>query len=618
MTQPQKPIALVAMPFGACWMPALGISLLKSAVRQKGFECDMHYFNLSLAARMGAEQYGLFADQLPFSALVGEWLFASALFGENRDADQQYVERILLGDLADIMSPVSVLSLLFLRDDMVQFVQACFEAVDWSQYRIVGFSVSFQQNCASLALARLIKSGHPDVTIVFGGADYAEEMGAAWCRLFPFIDFVCTDEEGDRAFPALVEAIFNRDTAASIPGMLSRASVLPNEPGGPSLPVSDLDALPYPDFTDYFAQAKGVKTLPEAQMRLPVETSRGCWWGQVQHCTFCNANLSKRRFRSKSPSRVLNEFTHLREKYPGVSQFRVADSILDYRYFQSLLPELAARPLGLTFIWEVKANLKREQVALLARAGVRTIQPGIESLSDPILRLMRKGTSRMQNVQTLKWAKEFGVQVLWHFLYGFPGEAPGEYAAMQDLVPLLLHLDAPLTYAHIRFDRFGAYYQAPEAYGITQLTPARAYQFVYHPLGEENLRQIAYFFDAEYPDYSANYTRGVVQAVKEWQGRGDVALDVFLSLPSIHIVDTRTRGETRAYHFDGLAAELYLLCDAAQTVRALMDTPSIRERATEAEVVALLNQFVEQGLMIREGKRYLSLAVVRDGHSSAH
>jgi hypothetical protein len=93
-------------------------------------------------------------------------------------------------------------------------------------------------------------------------------------------------------------------------------------------------------------------------------------------------------------------------------------------------------------------------------------------------------------------------------------------------------------------------------------------------------------------------------------------LNTLMLLPTI--VDTRRRGARGEYRFDGLAAELYLLCDAAQTVRGLMDSPSIRARASEAEVVATLDQFVERGLMIREDKQYLGLAVVRDEHPSPH
>ena len=47
---------------------------------------------------------------------------------------------------------------------------------------------------------------------------------------------------------------------------------------------------------------------------------------------------------------------------------------------------------------------------------MRRIQPGIESLSDHVLKLMRKGTTALQNIQLLKWCREYGVQPEWNLL----------------------------------------------------------------------------------------------------------------------------------------------------------------------------------------------------------
>ena len=77
-------------------------------------------------------------------------------------------------------------------------------------------------------------------------------------------------------------------------------------------------------------------------------------------------------------------------------------------------------------------------------------------------------------------------------------------------------------------------------------------------------------------------------------------------------MDTRTTGKTEEYVFDGLAADVYLQCDAAKTIRELVDHTHV----TEYEVTSILNRFVSQGLMIHSGRQYLSLAVVRDGKTT--
>ena len=75
-----------------------------------------------------------------------------------------------------------------------------------------------------------------------------------------------------------------------------------------------------------------------------------------------------------------------------------------------MLPVLA--DWGRTTVWyETKANLSRDQVRTLAEARVNRIQPGIESLSDKSLRLMRKGSTKAVNLQLLRWCAEYGVGV---------------------------------------------------------------------------------------------------------------------------------------------------------------------------------------------------------------
>ena len=132
----------------------------------------------------------------------------------------------------------------------------------------------------------------------------------------------------------------------------------------------------------------------------------------------------------------------------GIKKLYFVDLILPHRFFESLLPRLARADLGLTIFYEVKSNLTYHQIELLASAGVRLLQPGIESLSTPILRLIRKGVTGFQNLRLLKWAAELGVDVVWNLLYNFTGEDKGEYTQMAALVPLTSHCN-PRTRAAV-------------------------------------------------------------------------------------------------------------------------------------------------------------------------
>jgi len=127
-------------------------------------------------------------------------------------------------------------------------------------------------------------------------------------------------------------------------------------------------------------------------------------------------------YRSKSPERAVAEIDYLVDRY-GVRKLEAADAILDMSYMDTVLAELAGRDEPPLLFYEVKANLKREHVERFAQAGLRSIQPGIESLHAETLKLMDKGNSGVINVQLLKWVTELGIGVNWNFIINIPGES---------------------------------------------------------------------------------------------------------------------------------------------------------------------------------------------------
>jgi radical SAM superfamily enzyme YgiQ (UPF0313 family) len=76
-----------------------------------------------------------------------------------------------------------------------------------------------------------------------------------------------------------------------------------------------------------------------------------------------------------------------------------------------VVPRLASELPGLNIFYEQKANLPRERLVLLKKAGIHTIQPGIEALSSELLSLMRKGTTARQNVALLRDALGVGISL---------------------------------------------------------------------------------------------------------------------------------------------------------------------------------------------------------------
>ena len=84
-------------------------------------------------------------------------------------------------------------------------------------------------------------------------------------------------------------------------------------------------------------------------------------------------------FRSKSAQRVVDELSAQSKRYCRLD-FECVDNILDMRYFDELLPALKVNRCDYSIFYETKANLTKEKLKLMRDAGIRSIQPGIDSL----------------------------------------------------------------------------------------------------------------------------------------------------------------------------------------------------------------------------------------------
>jgi len=317
---------------------------------------------------------------------------------------------------------------------------------------------------------------------------------------------------------------------------------------GQADPIRELDALPIPDFSDYFRDLSQSTVAAWIVPTLLLETSRGCWWGAKSHCTFCGLNGGAMVYRSKSPRRALHELEYLVDRWQ-VDLVEVVDNILDMKYFTDMLPALARGGRSVQLFYEVKANLTRKQVRILSEAGVNRIQPGIESLSDHVLRLMRKGTTALRNIQLLKWCQEYSITPEWNILYGFPGETEQDYVDTLKLLRAIRFLKPPTACGPVRLDRFSPYYDSPADFGLVNVRPIITYKYLY-PFAEENLRRVAYYFDYDYkPGVDpTGHAAEVIEYVEAWRREPERGTLSSIVRPdgTLVLVDTRSDAPCRS------------------------------------------------------------------------
>ena len=519
-------VCIVVPPFDQIKLPLLGPAILAAACRQRGLRVHTVFGSIMLAARAGYEPYKAIS-RFYLDCILGERLFRPYAWPPEIEAALPP-----LPDLAEKAAAAHAALVPLIGsfvDDFVAEVLA-------TRPRIVAITSTFEQIMAGSALAWRIKQAAPDICIVMGGANVAAPMGQALATVFPWIDHFFSGE-ADIAFPAFCEGLVRKD-------------LRPDERVIDCKPLATISDAPAPDFTDFMAalraeQARGAlpADLPEG---LPLESSRGCWWGMKHHCVFCGLNGDTMDFRIKPPERMIAEIRDVMDRWDP-ERISFTDNIMPLGYLQTVLPELATWERRPGLFYEVKANLKFEHLDLMRRAGMIQIQPGIESLSTNVLTLMRKGVSAMQNLALLRDCGSLGIYVLWNILYGFPGETVEDYAPLPDLFASIEHLRPPQYCVPIVIDRFSPHHRDPRAFGIDSYIPYPGFAALFPPGAP--IMDLAYHFIGQHSTafMSDGDLLGRVHDAydlwhAQWQGRSRApiltALDIGPAAPVV-IADTR-------------------------------------------------------------------------------
>ena len=613
-------VAFVNMPLSTTQQPSLGLSLLKAGLKDVGIKSDIHYLNIWYAEVVGLDLLATL-EEFPTAQLVGESLFAEALWGPGKVDHEGYFEDVLMDQSLDHRNHVNRLIAKDMKEDLRHaracvegFLDRCVNDIDWGQYRFVGFTSMFQQHFAALALAKRLKARWPDLHVSFGGSNCEAAMGIALLKHFPFVDSVCTGM-GDQSFPEFCSDLLAGKPLGRYANMRHRD--MPLDFSVRNVSVPDMDEIPFPDFDDFFSQRVEQTELEQEKMCMMLETSRGCWWGQKHHCTFCGLNGDTLNYSHKSADRALDEFKDVIERWGHYTrQIAVVDNILPVDYLRTFLPRLKEAGLGIGLFYETKANLTKEQVKLYRDVGLRYIQPGIESLNTDILRSLRKGVSALQNIQLLKWCREFGVTPVWNYLIGIPGETKADYVDQPRVINALHHL-APPTMEWIRIDRFSPYHSTPSAFGISNLRPFSTYRYLYPDLDEKDLHGLSYYFvgDFEGKDAARAYADPVEAAIDAWQkNEATSALFHFAADDALVICDFRAIAEKSVSHLSGGQRMIYESCDSIQSYEKLRVTVSeaLGREVSEQEIDAWLAPLLDQSLLVEDHGNYLALSVSLD------
>ncbi len=607
-------VALVNMPFSYSKYPSIQLGTLSALLKSKGIPVDSHHLNVRFAHRIGVPLYETICEK---RGLFGEWLSSYLLFRDNpkrveyprlfKPLFEQLVKET--GHPASFFENMSTVT-------VPQFLTWAVTTIDWGQYKIVGFTSTFDQNVASLTMAKLIKDLYPHVTIVFGGANYDGEMGLEYFRAFPFIDHVVVGE-GEEVFPELVSCLIEgkKDTIPN--GVVYRKGVEIAFTQNDSLFSGFANTGP-PDYDDYYHLLAELGEAAQGLDRILLyEGSRGCWWGEKHHCTFCGLNALSMKFRAKSSEQAAHEMAYLSSRYDTV-RFRLVDNIIDMKYVENLFGRFAADHRDLDVFIETKSNLHKHQIRTLAAGGVKCMQPGLESLSLNQLHAMDKGVTPIQNILCLKWSSYYHIAVSWNLLLGFPGETNEDYRRQIDLIPSLFHLHPPEGAGKFWLERFSPYYTKPHEYGVRITGPGTAYEYVYDAR-QVDLNKIAYDFEYELDSWNVDphLYQELINLVQEWRRRAGSNDRPFLyyskAMDYVTVYDGRNPETPVRRRYDWPSARIIEACNEAamsiDQIRLLLTPRADRSENFDAEINKALEELTAARLLYKERGKYFTLAL---------
>ena len=612
-------VALVNMPFSFSKFPSIQLGTLSALLKSKGVPVDCHHLNVRFAHTIGVPLYEMICEK---RALFGEWIFSYLLFRDNpKRVEYPRLFKPVFEQVAkESGHPASFFEEMASRT-APQFLTWALTAIDWGQYKVVGFTSTFDQNVASLTMAKLIKDLYPDVTIVFGGANYDGEMGLEYFRAFPFIDHVVMGE-GEEVFPLLVRYLLAGKVGAIPSGVIYREGTAIAFTPNHSL-FSDFAKTGPPDYDDYYHLLAELGEAAQGLDRILLyEGSRGCWWGEKHHCTFCGLNAQSMKFRAKSPEQAAREMAYLSSRY-DTARFRLVDNIIDLKYIENLFGRLAADHCDLDVFIETKSNLQKSQIRTLAAGGVKCMQPGLESLSVNQLQAMDKGVTPMQNIICLKWSYYYHVAVSWNILLGFPGETNEDYRRQIDILPSLFHLHPPESTGKFWLQRFSPYHTRPHEYGVSITGPGMAYEYVYDAR-QVDLNKIAYDFEYTLDRWNVDpyVYQELVDLVQEWKRLVSSNDRPFLyyskAMDYVTVYDGRNPKAPIRRRFDWPAAGIIEVCNeaakSADQIRALLANRPDKSGNRDAEIDQALGALTAARILYEERGKYFTLAIPENSY----
>lgn len=306
-----------------------------------------------------------------------------------------------------------------------------------AQPDVIGITAKSQNFASACIVAKIAKQINEKTTVVIGGPH--PSMVKAKVLDCKDID-IGVIGEGERTIVELLNAINSKKKLNDINGIVFRDGTRIIETDRREL-IDNLDSLPFP--------AKNAPEVLRDYEKYPllafrnIFATRGC----PNNCFFCGSrNIWTRKVRFRSVENVIEEIQSLKKLGLKFINFDDDTFGVNKTYIRKLCSAMIEYCPGIKWKCEIHVRLVDDEIiSLMKRAGCHSIQIGIESGNNRILKEMRKNITIEEAYTACSTIRKYGIELYAFFIVGFPQETEGTLA---DTVKAMKKIDCSvLTYS---------------------------------------------------------------------------------------------------------------------------------------------------------------------------
>lgn len=326
---------------------------------------------------------------------------------------------------------------------------------------VIGFSFATKEQLVpGFTMAKLIRERYPEIKIVVGGSmiPYMRRAMIKSSDIFSIIDAAIFGE-GETPFVKWLDALEGKISLNDVPNLIyQNTNGQIKETGIYS--AENLNELPVPDYSSmpwdrYFFSDPYISYL----------SSRGCPWNK---CNFCSLTSNYgRHYRTRDIQLVVEDLKELQKEY-GLRYIQFDDESIEPERLKEISNALLEQDINIHWncLSRLEGEVDQDTLKLAYQSGLRLITFGLESGSQSVLDLMKKGTSLSNISKVLERCQNAGIWTNTFLMFGFPGETEEMAIESIEFVKGLGNKINSLTSGKFRLEGESRLFKKSDQYGI--------------------------------------------------------------------------------------------------------------------------------------------------------